>query len=368
LGDKVDAGEPLLEVETDKGVNPVESVAGGVVLRRLFEDGAKVGAGEVIAWVGQPGDPIPGAASAGAPAAAAPAAPAAQTTPTPAGTPRVSPVVRSLAERYGVDLAAIRGTGPGGMATREDVLRAKEGGPARGAAAALPAAPPRPAAAPSTFTANQAAVARKVAQSHREKPTFHVTVLVDMSAVVAHREAAKRAAGGAPAWDAYLVAAAGSAISAFPAFRRWMHGEEVREHATVDVAFAVGSADELAAPVVRGADRKTVAQAAADVAVLAVKARACGLGTADTAESCFLVSNLGMLPIEGFDAIVYPEHAAALAAGAVAPTPVARPDGSIAVLPLVRLTLTVDHRLVNGMAAAAFLSRVKDYLEQGAFA
>jgi pyruvate dehydrogenase E2 component (dihydrolipoamide acetyltransferase) len=239
------------------------------------------------------------------------------------------------------------------------VLRAKGGG--------TPAAA-RAAAAPSVLTANQAAVARKVAQSHAEKPTFHVTARVDMSAVVAHREAAKRAAGGAPAWDAYLVAAAGRAIVAFPAFRRWMHGGEVREHAAVDVAFAVGSADELHAPVVRGADRKTIAQAAADVAVLAAKARAGGLGAADTTESCFLVSNLGMLPIEGFDAIVYPEHAAALAAGSVAPTPVARPDGSIAARPMVRLTLTVDHRLVNGMAAAAFLSRVKDYLEQGAFA
>jgi pyruvate dehydrogenase E2 component (dihydrolipoamide acetyltransferase) len=164
------------------------------------------------------------------------------------------------------------------------------------------------------------------------------------------------------------VAAAGQAIAAFPAFRRWMLGAEVREHAGVDVAFAVGSADELHAPVVRGADRKTVAQAAADVAALAAKARAGALGTADTTQSCFLVSNLGMLPIEGFDAIVYPEHAAALASGAVAATPVALPDGSIAVRPMARLTLTVDHRLVNGLAAARFLAAVKKYLEQGAFA
>ena len=84
--------------------------------------------------------------------------------------------------------------------------------------------------------------------------------------------------------------------------------------------------------------------------------------------SSAMVSNLGMLPVEGFDAIVYPEHAAALASGAVAPTPVALPDGSIAVRPMARLTLTVDHRLVNGLAAARFLAAVKDFLEQGAFA
>ncbi len=210
-------------------------------------------------------------------------------------------------------------------------------------------------------------MARKVAQSHAEKPTFHVTALVDMSAVVAHRETAK-AAGGAPAWDAYLVAAAGRAIAAFPAFRRWMHGGESREHAAIDVAFAVGSADDLHAPVVRGADRKSVSQAGADVAALAAKARAGALGSADAAESCFLVSNLGMVPIESFDAIVYPEHAAALASGAVTPTPVVRSDGSIAARPMARLTLTADHRLVNGLAAARFLAAVKEYLEQGAFA
>ncbi len=359
-GETVAAGEALLEVETDKGVNPVESIASGVVLRRLFEDGARVGAGELIAWVGQPGDAIPGPAVSPAPAAAA-----APRTAAAAGAPRVPPVVRSLAERYGVDIAAVRGTGPNGMVTREDVLRAKAGG----APAAAPA--PRaagPAVSPGAQSANQAAVARKVAQSHREKPTFHVTALVDMSAVFAHREAAKRDSGSAPAWDAYLIASAGRAIAAFPALRRWMRGEEVREHPGVDVAFAVGSADELHAPVVRGADRKTIAQVAAEVAALVSKARAGGLGMADAAESCFLVSNLGMLPIESFDAIVYPEHAAALAAGAVAPTPAVRSDGSIVARPMARLTLTVDHRLVNGLAAASFLAAVKDFLEQGAFA
>ncbi len=143
-GETVAAGEPLLEVETDKGVNPVESVAGGVVLRRLFEDGAKVGAGEVIAWVGQPGDAIPGAAAAAAPATAAAAA---RATPAVAGgAPRLSPVVRSLAERYGVDIAALQGTGPNGTVTREDVLRAKGGdAPASPTRASRPTRPRWPA-------------------------------------------------------------------------------------------------------------------------------------------------------------------------------------------------------------------------------
>lgn len=371
-GDPVAAGEALLEVETDKGVSPVESVAAGVVLRRLFEDGAKVGAGEIIAWVGQPADAIPGETAVAQPAAAAGATRLVSPAPGAAG-PRVSVVVRSLAERYGVDVGALRGSGPNGMVTREDVLRARGGAPgapagAASAEAGVSRAASAAAGAGPRLSANQAAVARKVAQSHREKPTFRVTMLVDMGTVVAHREAAQRGPAGAPAWDAYLVAAAGRAIAAHPAFRRWMHGEEVREHAHVDVAFAVASGDDLAAPVVRDADRKTVAEIAAEAADLAAKARSGALEPADAADGCFLVSNLGMLPVESFDAIVHPEHAAALAAGAAAPTPVVRGDGSIVAAPMARLTLTVDHRLANGAAAAAFLAAIKECLEQGGFA
>lgn len=360
--DPVAAGEALLEVETDKGVSPVESVAEGVVLRRLFEDGAKVGAGEIIAWVGQPGDPIPGEGASSAPTPPAVSTAAAAAATATGRAPRVAPVVRSLAERYGVDVAALRGTGPNGMVTREDVLRA------RGAGTSRPQPRGAPAGAGPRLSANQAAVARMVAQSHREKPTFRVTALVDMGRVVEHREAARRGPAGAPAWDAYLVAAAGRAIAAHPTFRRWMHGEEVREHAGVDVAVAVAGKDELAAPVVRGADRKAVAVIAAEVAELAAKARSGALEPADAADGCFLVSNLGMLPVESFDAIVHPEHAAALAAGAAAPTPVVRSDGSIVAAPMARLTLTVDHRIANGAAAAAFLAAIKEFLEQGGFA
>ncbi|MCK7509144.1 MAG: hypothetical protein MZV70_37305 [Desulfobacterales bacterium] len=200
----VAAGEPLLEVETDKGVNPVESVAGGVVLRRLFEDGAKVGAGEVIAWVGQPGDPIPGAASAGAPAAAAHGGGRADHGDRARHAARIAGgAVARRALRRGPRRDP--GTGPGGMATREDVLRAKgRGAPAaaQSAAAPLSAVPSRPHGQPG----------RRGPQGCAELPG-ETDLPRDGAGRHGRRRGAPRgreaAPGGAPAWDAYLVAAAG---------------------------------------------------------------------------------------------------------------------------------------------------------------
>lgn len=397
IGEHVAAGEALVEVETDKGVNPIESVAEGTLLARRYEEGAKAVAGDVIAWVGKMGEPVPDsvpsatvpsgslhAASAqeasarvvspvGAPAVSSPAA-----TERSAEPARIAPVIRSLAERYGVDLARVQATGPGGTITRGDILRARDA--ATGAPAAVgPAATARAPAAPVAevgpaeagpagigLSPRQAAVARAVSLSHREKPTFSITMQVEMTKAMALRESLARS-GSAPAWDAVFVLAVGRAIASFPVFRRWMQGEKAREHAVIDVAFAVGAGEDLFAPVVREADRKDLGQAAPEVERLVARARSHALSAQDSAESCFLVSNLGMLPVESFEAIVYPTHSAALAVGAITPTPVGRADGSLRVAPMARLTLTVDHRIANGLTAASFLARVKEILEAASF-
>ena len=155
-GDTVALGEPLFEVETDKGVSEVEAALAGVLLKRLVADGARVGAGETIAMIRRPGE------QNDAPAVATPAA------STASARPRIAPTIRALAEKYGVNLDSLQGTGPGGMATRDDVLRA------RATASAAPV---------QARTRNQDIVARKVSQSHREKPVFHVTAVMSTRAV-----------------------------------------------------------------------------------------------------------------------------------------------------------------------------------------
>jgi pyruvate dehydrogenase E2 component (dihydrolipoamide acetyltransferase) len=344
-GQEVRVGEPLLEVETDKGVNEIESVADGVLLRRIAVEGAKVPAGELIAWIGTAGEVVP--AEAG-----------------PAGRPaetravEVPPALRQLAAKRGVDLASIRGTGPGGTVTRADILAAA---PTAAGPAPAPAASAAAAAGRTRLSGIQAAVARTVSKSWAEIPAYHVSMQADMS-----RAKAFRAASGV-SWDALFVRAVGMALAEMPLFRSHMEGSEVVQQADSAVAVAVAVGDDLYAPVVREAGAKPVQAVSREIESLAAKARARSLAPAEMEGGCILVSNLGMLPVESFDAIVYPGHSAALAVGAALPTPVAAGE-AVRVVPLARLTLSADHRLINGKTAAQFLARVKDILEAGTFA
>jgi pyruvate dehydrogenase E2 component (dihydrolipoamide acetyltransferase) len=369
-GDTISLGEPLFEVETDKGVSEVEAALAGVLVKRLVAEGARAGAGEPIALVRRPGEgDEPAEGGIQEPGASAPQADGSSAAAAP---PRaaVPPVIRALAERYGVDLFALRATGPGGRITREDVLGARGG-----AGAALAGAPPSgghraaaaaPAGGPVRMTSSQAAVARTVTRSWREKPIYHVHARADMTKAIDLR-AASKAAGAPVSWDAMLVRACAIALSEEPLFRRYFKADELLEHVEIDVAVAVGVGDDLFVPAVRGAAEKTIPAISREIDVLAKKAEARALAAQDVDGSCFLVSNLGMFPVESFDAIIYPEHSAALAVGATTPTPVS--DGKNTwIAPLARLTLTVDHRVINGRTAARFLSRVKQILETGALA
>jgi pyruvate dehydrogenase E2 component (dihydrolipoamide acetyltransferase) len=366
-GDTITLGEPLFEVETDKGVSEVEAAMAGILEKRVAAEGARVASGETIAFVRRYGE---SAAPAGAAGAQGPAARTASPhTAPPAQEPatlaarRVAPVLAALAARWGVNLDSVSGTGPGGAVTRDDILRVRNAPGARGAAsggtaARVPGRPSRP------LPPAQSIVAAKVSQSHREKPVYHVHARVDMSRVIAARGREAAAGGQSARFDAFFVSAAALSIAQSPVFRTFMAAEAVGEHGAVDIAVAVGIGDELYAPVVRGADRKSVADISREIGTLAEKAASHSLATRDADDSCFLVSNLGMFPVESFEAIIYPAHAAALAVGAVTRTPVAEGE-TVRVAPLAHLTLSVDHRLINGAAAARFLARVKQILENG---
>ncbi len=328
VGDGVALGEPLFEVETDKGVSEVECAAEGTLAACLAAEGATVAAGDPVATIRGRGESDQ-------------AAPAAET-PTLRGP---APAIVALAGKYGIDLSLLRGTGPAGAVTRQDVLSARDS--ARAGTSRQPG--------PDQATA-QSIVAARVSQSHREKPVFHVTARVDMSRLIEAR--------GTLRFDAFFVKASAMAIVEQPTFLRWLAGQAPSAHASVDVAVAIGIDDELFAPAIRNADRRSVREISADIDRLRVRAKARALAGPDSQGSCFLVSNLGMYPIDGFDALILPEHSAALAVAAAIPTPVADGTG-VRIAPLASLTLSVDHRLINGVAAARFLSRVKILLEEG---
>jgi pyruvate dehydrogenase E2 component (dihydrolipoamide acetyltransferase) len=338
-GDAVALAEPLFEVETDKGVSEVECAAEGTLAARLVAEGATVAAGDPIASIRGQGEPAEAAP------AAAPRGPA--------------PVIVALAAKHGVDLASIEGTGPGGVVTRQDVLRARDAG--RGLAHGASSAAPRPSSPLSSaaLAGGQSIVAARMSQSHREKPVFHVTTRVDMTRVIAER--------GKLPFDAFFAKACGAAVAEFPVFRQYLLGTESGRHDAVDIAVAISIGDDLFAPAVRSADRRSIAEISADIEGLAAKAKARTLTAADAQGSCFLVSNLGMFGVESFDAVILPEHSSALAIGAARPTPVADGQG-VRIVPLAAMTLSVDHRVINGAAAARFLGRVKEHLEKGGWA
>ncbi|HEY3396224.1 MAG TPA: dihydrolipoamide acetyltransferase family protein [Armatimonadota bacterium] len=328
-GDTVALGDILADIETDKAIIELESVAAGVVLKLLAEADAMVQVGDVLAYIGEPGEALP---------EEAPAAPVA-----------VAPLVRNLAAKLGVDLATVTGTGQGGVLTREDVQRASQ----------APVAPAEPEGA--ALSRVQEAVARAVASSWADKPHTYFTAAVDMTAAVALRERAQ-AEGSPLSHDALLLAAMAAALPEFPALRSvWQEGRVVAIPG-LHLAVAIGREQELFLPVIFDVDRLSLAQVQAQLNELVAEIQAGTLPASRLTGACLALTNLGMFPIESFDPIIFPEHSAILAAGAVTLTPVAV-DGQVVIRPIMRMTLAADHRVINGRTAAGFLAAVKAHLE-----
>jgi pyruvate dehydrogenase E2 component (dihydrolipoamide acetyltransferase) len=309
-GQAVARGTLLAEVETDKAASELECVAEGVLLKVCVPEGAAVEAGHVIAYVGAPGEAVP---EARAPEA-----------------PRVSPVVANLAAKQGVNLNRVKGTGAGGMITREDVMRAGR-------------EPQRD---------RQAAVAAAVTKSNAEIPHLRVAVTIDMSAVERMR------AAGRISYDAiFLKAMAGAAKAVtFAGAPQAVH-----------IAVAVSSGNDLLLAVVPDVERKPLDALQDEVEDLAARARQGALRIEEMTGARMALSNLGMYPVDWFEAIVFPGHSAILALGAVAPRPVVC-DGRVEVRPTVTAVLAADHRSVNGRAAAMYMTRLKEIIEAGTLA
>lgn len=308
-GQAVTRGALLAEVETDKAASDLECVAEGVLLKVCVPAVAAAEAGPVIAYVGKPGEAVPEEKGPEA--------------------PRVSPVVVNLAAKQGVDLSRVKGTGAGGMITREDVMRASR----------------------EVQHDPQAAVAAAVTKSNTEIPHLRVAVTIDMSEVERLR------ATGNLSYDAiFLKAMAGAAKAVpFPGAPQAMH-----------IAMAVANGDDLLLPVVRDVESKDLHALQGEVETLVARARQGALRLEETAGAQMVLSNLGMYPVDWFEAIVFPGHSAILALGAVAPRPVVR-ETRVEVRPMVTAVLAADHRSVNGRAAAMYMTKLKEIIEAGKF-
>jgi pyruvate dehydrogenase E2 component (dihydrolipoamide acetyltransferase) len=410
-GDTVAKGDVLFLVETDKSVMEVESFSEGTLLKIVVGVGVSVPVQSVVAYLGAKGEAVPTppaparpasasappatktakpAARAAAPIAAAlaPAVAPAAPSPTAPARFRISPRAAALAKDSVIDPHAVVGSGPEGRIVEKDVkayleandyaslrvspaakaLAAKEGLDlialrADNAGKRLEIADVERAVAekPKAMSKMRQIIAQRLAQSVVTAPHFYVTVEVDMTETLAQR-ARLNAAGARYTVTDFIAQASVLALKEFPAVNSATDGKSIRWHSRVHLGIAVNLDQGLVVPVVRDADEMTMTELSARAKQLVDKARAGGLAPDEMSGSTFTISNMGMLDVEAFTAIINPGESAILAVSSTVKKPVVRGD-AIVVRPIMKMTLSSDHRLIDGATAARFANSIKTKLE-----
>jgi pyruvate dehydrogenase E2 component (dihydrolipoamide acetyltransferase) len=374
-GEQVKKGEMLLEVETDKAVVEIEAAGDGILGGVTAKEGDVVPVGQTIAWLLKPGEQAPtnvAAAQTGrkmdsAPAAAAAAAAPAAPEPVSAAGAKISPKARRLAREHGVDIATLRGSGLGGEILAEDIMKASAS--ASAAPAAPPAATARPTSAPAAppsgppeaVSSIGRIMAERTTQSWTSVPHFFVTREVDATALNATRQRwipiIEKSHGVKVTHTDFIVAAVARALHLHPRMNGSWANDKITLNSHVNVALAMAVENAVVTAVIKDTDRIGLGDIAKQRKELAERARANKLQPADITGATFTISNLGMFNVDAFTAIIVPPQAGILAVGAITDRVVAR-DGLIGVRPTVNLTLSSDHRVVDGARAAAFLNDV----------
>ncbi|MCS7261675.1 MAG: 2-oxo acid dehydrogenase subunit E2 [Anaerolineae bacterium] len=432
-GDRVEQGQVIMEVMTDKVVADLEAPASGILkgIRPGAVDGAIIPVGETFAFIAEPDEEVPKLPPLVTQAAPAPeerlaAAEAAESPPLPeepgqvlaapaarrlakelgvdltrvrgsgpggrireedvrafveaqkaqetveeAGGVRASPLARRLARELGVDLAQVRGSGPGGRIREEDVRAFAEAQRAAQVAVTVASATAAIPAEWIELTPVQRLTGQRMLESVHHAPQFTLHVTVDTTNLLWLREALTERilaeTGERPSVTALLVKIVAAALKEHPRANASFEGGRIRLYREINVGVAVGTDDGLVVPVIKGADHKGLAQVVRELKAFREKAQVMRFTNEDLSGGTFTISNLGMYGIERFEAIINPPQAAILAVGSIVKTPVGMPDDTVALRPRMSLTLTVDHRVLDGVQASRFLSAIKEKIEKPYF-
>ena len=415
-GDVVAQGDILAEIETDKATMELVARGEGALRKILVGEGGTAPVGDVIAIIAPEGEDIAallaglGGDGAGAPDAAAQqatgaargaagqmsadsdaaaeaqeqtpataqtAAPGATRSPTQPATPtgrvKASPLAKRLAGELGLDIAAVQGSGPGGRVVKRDIEMAAEAAAAAPAAAPVvpavaPVVPPGEEFADLPLSQMRKTVARRLTESLGPVPHFFLTVDVDMTRALEARARVNEilAAQGAKASvNDLVIKATAAALTHHPECNAWWQGSSIRRFSSVHMGVAVAVPDGLITPVVRDAHAKGLAQISREVREMAGRAREKKLQPHEYTGSTFSISNLGMFGIEEFTAVINPPEAGIIAVGAVEERAVAV-KGHVVVQPRMRVTMSCDHRVIDGAQGARFLATLKSFLEEPA--
>jgi len=350
-GDAVSEGEAICEIETEKTTDEIQAPTSGVLLKIVRKEGKAVPVNAVIAAIGSPGDDIS-------------SIPELSAAPTLAPTPpteelelsleriRISPSARRLARERGIDIGKIKGTGPGRRIVAEDVLKAAE----------KPETPAPPQGYKSTpLMGHRKVIADRLSLSARTAVQVPITMEVDMTSASKLKADQERAGTPIP-YNDLIIKAVAMSLEEFPRMNTMVLGEELRTMEEVNVGIAVGLEDDLLVPVIRNANRLSLAEISRNANNLIERARSHALTTKEMSGGTFTVSNLGMYEVDLFAPVINPPETAILGVGRIVRKPVVS-GGSVVIRPMVTFTLVFDHRVVDGVLAAKFLQRVKQLLE-----
>jgi pyruvate dehydrogenase E2 component (dihydrolipoamide acetyltransferase) len=391
-GDAVEKGEPLYELDTEKVTQEVEADASGVLLKIMAGEGEEIEVGKPIAVIGEEGEEVSAEepeAEAKDPSKATEEEEKEEGEPAPereeereqgreasepeeaqaapavaerdGGRIKASPLARRIARERGIDLSELRGTGPEGRIVAEDVERAG-------------AAPRAPAEAPAAIegevesiplTGMRKTIARRMTEAW-QAPAFQITMTADMGAAIRLREALVARTGEGetrPTYSDILTKVCAVALMRHRAMNALFAGEEIQLQPTANIGIAVAVPNGLLVPVLRSCEAKTIPQIAAERADIVERTRGGKLQQQDLEGGTFTISNLGMYGVERFVAVLNPPQAGILAVGAIEERPAAR-DGNVVARPVMEMTLSCDHRSVDGATASEFLRTVKQFLEE----
>jgi len=388
-GDVVASGDVLCEVETDKATMDYESTAEGTLLKIVVAAGGQAKVGDTIAIMGTPGEDFSGLLAEARPAAARPApvggtraatvtqamvpsgAAASRAVPGPAlttGRIRSSPLARRIAAQRGIDLRAIRGSGPEGRIVKRDLdtATAAAGFGVRGGAfspAAGPLYQPGPEDEVLPLSNIRRIIARRLSESMFSAPHYYLTVAITMDELLATRARLNEGREKKASLNAFLMAIAGRALLHHPKVNSSWNGDSIIRHTAADIGLAVAQPDGLITPVVRDCGHKGILAIDVELTDLVERARTGKLQPTEYEGATFTISSLGSSGIDEFTAVINPPGSAILAVGAIRKEPVVSRDDTIEIRQRMRATLSCDHRVIDGTVGAAFLRELADMLE-----
>ncbi|MFM7217335.1 MAG: pyruvate dehydrogenase complex dihydrolipoamide acetyltransferase [Bacteroidota bacterium] len=393
VGDAIKPGDVVAEIETDKATMEFESYQEGTLLYVGIEEGKSAPVDSVLAVLGKPGEDFAALLSAAAaPAAATPqpkapqpaAAPvAAPVAPTPAPVPvvatpvrtepvaaqvsddsrlKASPLARRLANERGIDLRQVMGSGDLGRIVKRDIDWFKKDQFVASSSAPIPGAVTAESFEEVAVSQMRKTISRRLSESMFTAPHFYLTISIDMDAVISARESINAVTGAKVSFNDFVIKAASAALRQHPKVNSSWLGDKIRTNHHVNIGVAVAVEEGLLVPVVRFADSKTLRQINAEVKSYATKAKEKKLLPSDWEGNTFTISNLGMFGIEEFTAIINPPDACILAVGGVSQQPVVK-NGQVVPGNIMKVTLSCDHRVVDGATGSEFLRTFKGLLE-----